>query len=249
MNLTLSATRLSLLDPLTITLTYPKSDHPDLDALRSTLAKQFIILKEKQQEGQIVWTVSSQTPGKKVISFDSKQYPIEIYLPKVNVHQEGELAPLLTLTPHYEISQENIRLETPDNHQAKLEAKAFPFSLVFLLLFLAAAFYYLTRKKPFPPPTPKEIKEAALRDLEQTGHLSERDSFAKMSGIMRDFLKASAQTTEECLQKLTQINPDEKQLLQRFFHKADQVNYTGYQPTEKERDEAGEMAKRLIEKL
>ena len=98
MKVTLSATHLSLLDPLTITLTYSPEDHPDIDALSSSLAKEFIILKENRQEGSIQWTVTSQTAGKKIISFGTEEYPVEIYLPKVDLNYEGELAPLLTFS-------------------------------------------------------------------------------------------------------------------------------------------------------
>lgn len=249
MKATLSSNRLSLLDPLHITLDFPPGNQPDLDRLRSSLAKEFIILSEKIEPGQIEWTVASQTPGRKIVNLGAEPQTVEIFLPKID-HYQGELAPLHTFStkPQIPISEENILLEVPDFHAEKIAAKTFPIGLLALIFTLAAFLYYFRDKLK---PRKKEPAEIANRSLEKIQSLPEEEYYEKLSSVVRQFIedkhhfKAPAKTSQECLEKLV-LTKEQKELLQSFFNAADPVNYASHLPTSEERQRATLLAKRFI---
>ncbi len=278
----LSSTKTSLLEPLKVelTLTYPKEYHPDLDALRSHLAKHFILLTEKISEPipknnalsqTLAWTLASETPGPKMVTFYnipflaegkkpveliSDLYPVEIFLPKVDLDYTGELAPLSTFskTPKIAISEKNIQLESPDYHTQKIAAKTLPLTplaaLFGLLIFTFLIYRFRHKVRPIPK---KEAQETALETLEKIETLQEEEYFAKITAVVRGYIqeryhfKAPSNTSQECLQKINkQINPGQQELLKIFFKATDEVNYAHHKPTSEERKSAEAFAKRFI---
>lgn len=288
-NITLSSTRISLLEPLKIKLdlTYPNNYEPDLNTLRSHLMRQFILLSEEispplAQNGNFTqtmeWSVEAQRAGKKMITLYnipflpkgkgkpveliSGFYPVEVYLPKVDLSYEGELAPLRTFdkTPPITISRENKLLETPDRHKEKIDAKTFSYPSIFALclpFILALLGYYFWSKpsirRKLAAIAQQDPEEAALNSLQKIEEepLPENEYYTKMSSIVRRFieeryqLNASVNTSQECLQKL-HIKREEQEVLQTFFQEADQVKYAHHAPSLEERKITIDSAKKFI---
>lgn len=274
----LSAPKISLLEPLKIKvhLTYPKEYEPDLNAMRANLARQFNLLSEKVSPDSVEWSVEARGAGKTVVTlykipFHSKDktvevispfYPLEVYLPKVDLAYEGELAPLLTFDKYQPlaISPENIRLETPDRHAEKIDAKTFSYTSLFVLclpLILGmAAYYFLSKpaiRKKIAAIGQQDPEEAALHSLHTIDleKLPEKEYYTKMSAIVRRFIEqryqvnARAYTSQEFLQKL-HIQKEEQEVLQTFFEEADQVKYAHHAPTSEEKKVAAASARRFI---
>lgn len=270
---TLSATRLSLLEPLKITLEldYPEGYQPDLEALRSNLAKEFILLDEKVEPHKIEWSVAAETPGKKVVAFYaipfhaegkenleiiSNLYPVEITLPEIDLSYSGKLAPLQTFSkmPELTLSMQNIALEAPDRHAEKIAAKTIPSGLLLLLLSIAVLGALLRSFRNRIPVEKKEPAATALGSLEQISiePLPEREYYEKMSRIVRRFIeenyhfKAPANTSQECLEKL-KLNKEQHDILATFFKAADSVSYAEHHPSDEERKAALSLARRFIQ--
>lgn len=281
---TLSGTKIPLTEPLKVELklTYPKEYHPDLDGLRSHLAKNFILLTEKisepaPQEGALTqtleWTVASETagpkmvtfytipfhaPGKKSVELISDLYPIDIYLPKVDLEYQGELAPLSTFSKMHTlaISEKNIHLESPDYIRQKIAAKTLPLPLLAILAALAALYFiakWYRERRLEQPIEHKKMEEMAIESLEEIEPLPEEEYFVKMAAVMRRFIQeryrvnAVSQSSQECLKNVSkQLYPEQQNLLRIIFHTADLVNYAHHKPTSKERKSIAHFAKRFI---
>ena len=134
--------------------------------------------------------------------------------------------------------------------------------LVFGAILLLAISVWWFRRRPSetmePIFSPREIAEAALRELERS-NLAESDTknfYVELTGIVRRYLeqttgvRAPEQTTEEFLRDITDhhsFQVEQRDRLQQFLQSADLVKFAGHEPLPDDIEKALQRARQFIQ--
>lgn len=181
-------------------------------------------------------------------------------------------APLMNfdLTLPIALSPENRRhlLENPEiankeiaRNQRRIEEKSIPW-LGILMVILASIFVALALKKEEKPETEAEkqekiktLKEHELDVLSKIPIENADTFYVEMTNVVRDYIEkkfgipVSSKTTEEFMHDLkgqTFFSQSEQYLLEDFLTHSDRVKFAQYAPTQKEKENALNAAKKFI---